>query len=409
MNRDDWRWLPGSLVTVSGRVVDTAPQPVYRQVYVLDNITISGEYAVMATVRYLICVGLVGVIGCAVNAVDSSPPAPHIAGVPAKVKFTSISAGNVFTCGVTEADGSVLCWGRDDEGQVSDVPEGEFVSVSAGFKTACAVMVSDPIDGGVMDGGVMDDDGAAGGRLKCWGRDQDGQVEDAPETDDEGDALAFTQVSVGSVHVCGVRADNGLLECWGGGSRGQVKDTPSKDGDVFVSISVGGSHSCGVRADSGFVTCWGSKNPQPATDGNNNQGQVTDTPERVEFLAVSAGSTHSCAIVAADNTAYCWGSDVSGQSTGVPEMPDTLPVAYYKYSSVSAGLQHTCAVRAGNGKIHCWGRDTHGQVSDVPSGEFMSVTAGFQHTCGLRPDGIAECWGWGVDEPVAAAAVPDAG
>ena len=53
------------------------------------------------------------------------------------------------TCGV-RTDGSVACWGLDSFGEATP-PEGEFVSVSAGWRHTCGVRT----------------DGAAA----CWGED----------------------------------------------------------------------------------------------------------------------------------------------------------------------------------------------------------------------------------------------
>jgi alpha-tubulin suppressor-like RCC1 family protein len=55
----------------------------------------------------------------------------------------------------------VVCWGRDDDGQVSGVPSGEtFVSVSAGVWFTCGVRTN--------------------GQVVCWGSDDYGQVSGAP-------------------------------------------------------------------------------------------------------------------------------------------------------------------------------------------------------------------------------------
>ena len=70
------------------------------------------------------------------------PPAPD-------VKYTAISSGANHVCAIA-GDGSIMCWGDDSEGQVSDRPtSGRFTHISSGDSHTCGL--SD-------DGGVI-----------CWG------------------------------------------------------------------------------------------------------------------------------------------------------------------------------------------------------------------------------------------------
>ena len=70
------------------------------------------------------------------------PPEPD-------VKYISISSGANHVCAIA-ADGSIMCWGEDDFGQVSDRPaSGGFIKISSGDNHTC---------------GLRDD-----GAVKCWG------------------------------------------------------------------------------------------------------------------------------------------------------------------------------------------------------------------------------------------------
>ena len=51
--------------------------------------------------------------------------------------FSSVSAGQEHTCGL-KTDGSVACWGDNEDGQTTP-PEGRHISVSAGFSQTCGV------------------------------------------------------------------------------------------------------------------------------------------------------------------------------------------------------------------------------------------------------------------------------
>jgi hypothetical protein len=87
--------------------------------------------------------------------------------------------------------------------------------------------------------------------------------------------------------------------------------------DTFTQISVGFMHACGVRADSSAV-CWAT-NTYP-----NAYGELT--PPSGSFTQVTAGGNHSCG-VRTDNTVACWGENLSGQAPQtIPTItPDILP------------------------------------------------------------------------------------
>ena len=60
---------------------------------------------------------------------------------PSEGQFMMVSAGNTHTCGLN-ADGSIICWGRDDNGELN-APEGTFASVNAGWHIACVLREDD--------------------------------------------------------------------------------------------------------------------------------------------------------------------------------------------------------------------------------------------------------------------------
>ena len=119
------------------------------------------------------------------------------------------------------------------------------------------------------------------GSVECWGRDDWDQTTDAPSG-------AFSQVSAGTYHSCGVQRGGGVV-CWGGSNYGRT-DAPSGN---FSQVSAGIWHSCGVETD-GDVSCWGSN-----LDGRR------DAPSGA-FSQVSAGWAHSCG-VRTDGSLECWG------------------------------------------------------------------------------------------------------
>ena len=223
--------------------------------------------------------------------------------------------------GALQADGNLVCWGGQPDGNQSFdqavVPEGRFSQVSVSAEKlgehSCAVRW--------------------GGTLVCWGS------EDAPTP-----AGRFSQVSAGEGHGCALRWDGGLV-CWGNNEHGQAEPPAGR----FSQVSAGGEeyyypsprmndyrgHSCAVRADGGLV-CW----------GYNGDRRAEAPPGR--FSQVSAGVDHSCALRVGGGV-VCWGSNEQGQT----EAPTG------RFSQVSAGYQRSCALRSDGGVI-CWGWDWSG-------------------------------------------------
>ena len=77
---------------------------------------------------------------------EPTPPTPS---PTPSVRYTEISSGANHVCAIA-ADGSIMCWGDDSEGQVSDRPtSGRFTEISSGDNHTC---------------GLRDD-----GAVICWG------------------------------------------------------------------------------------------------------------------------------------------------------------------------------------------------------------------------------------------------
>jgi len=254
----------------------------------------------------------------------------------------SIDSGSYDNCAIS--NGAITCWGRDNQGQVSNAPtQTDFVSVSGNFYHYCGRHSS--------------------GAITCWGYDNYGQVSSTPTDTD------FIAISTGYQHTCGLRS-TGAITCWGNNGYGQAAPPTHTD---FIAISSGGYQSCGLRS-SGAIECW----------GRDNYAQVSNTPTNTDFVAISSGVDHNCGLKL-NGAIMCWGYNYSSQVSNTPTNTD--------FVAISSGVDHNCGLHS-SGAITCWGHNLNGQVSNTPTtADFVAVSGGNEHTCGLRVTGEITCWG----------------
>ncbi len=286
---------------------------------------------------------------------------------------------------------------------------------------------------------ILDD-----GDLKCWGRDNHGQLGDggsntntnAPSSTaiDLGSGRTAIAVSAGDYHTCAI-LDNGDAKCWGKDSHGQLGDggsntdttAPSSTaidlgtGRTAVAVSAGSRHTCAIL-DNGDAKCWGQDSYGQLGDGGSNTDTNAPSSTAIDLgtgrtaVAVSAGWSDTCAIL--DNgDLKCWGRDNFGQlgdggSNTDTDAPSSTAIdlgSGRTAIAVSAGDYHTCAI-LDNGDAKCWGKDSHGQLGDggsntdtnAPSSTAIdlgtgrtavAVSAGWYHNCAILDNGDAKCWG----------------
>lgn len=370
------------------------------------------------------------------------------------IGYTSISAGVDHTC-ARGSDGILYCWGNNAFGQLgnnqtvqnnvptpvqADISGTPFSadSVSAGASFTCSTKIT----------------GTAGGY--CWGSNSVGQLGinslapaflKIPTLITNPSTLAFTKISAGQNHVCGVvdPGNGGLAYCWGQQTGGKLGNgvvgagtqliplqvpivSPSFPTLAFVKdIDTAANHTCAVDAI-GNAYCWGTdvngalgNNTGGASSVGNPSYIVTLPLGLVGFEKISAGlSDHSCSI-GLDSKPYCWGTNTNGQvgnntviaqQSAVSVTLNTLPASVATFLSVSAGNLFSCGVGidtapAATNKAYCWGLQTNGrlgngqtaaanqqvpiQVSDITN--VAQVSAGSAHACAILSTGKAYCWG----------------
>ena len=164
---------------------------------------------------------------------------------PPAGRFSAVVGGWRHSCGL-RSDGTIACWGRNEEWRITscetDLPAGELPLCDTewartGQADPPAGQFSAVAAGGEHSCGLRTD-----GTIACWGRNEDGQA-DPPAGRFRSVAAGGTVLTGGGGHSCGLRTD-GTIACWGYGGDGQTDAPPG----VFTAVSAGGDFSCGVRA-----------------------------------------------------------------------------------------------------------------------------------------------------------------
>ncbi len=278
----------------------------------------------------------------------------------------TIAAGDNHTC-ITRTDGSVMCWGANDTGQLG-VPKAT-VSSPTPTITAEALLGGDGLAATAIDASSHTCALREDGNAVCWGENAGGasvpglpSVAAAPPTLITL-ATNWLQLALGSGYTCIGRQADVLATCFGVNNRGQLTgaETPGPI-DIpaefnFAEIDGATAHVCG-RTATGEMYCW----------GENADGQLGVNPATVPFSAtvrqmlvppvgdIAIGSRHSCARVG--ETVQCWGDNNTGQLGDGTETDSLTPVnAMLPASPITEVTAHgaiTCA-KLGTGDVYCWG------------------------------------------------------
>ena len=212
---------------------------------------------------------------------------------------TQVAAGFAHTCVLLDT-GKVRCWGEgsggrlgygntrtigDDESPASagDVDVGgTVVQLQAGLLHTCALLDT--------------------GKVRCWGQPNEGRLgygnleaigdDETPASAGDVDVGGpVTQIAVGDYATCALLL-GGKLRCWGSGQLGELghanteaigdDETPATAGDVDVGglathVDVGFLHACAIF-DTGKVRCWGRGATGALGYGNTHDIGDNETP-----------------------------------------------------------------------------------------------------------------------------------
>jgi alpha-tubulin suppressor-like RCC1 family protein len=350
------------------------------------------------------CWGLntIGQLGLGNTETIGDDELPSVAAdVPLPRPASQLSVGDQHTCAVL-ADNAVRCWGMNMDGRLgyantNNIGDDEFPT--------------DPVDvGGMVDqveAGAFHSCARLGNSVRCWGLGSLGRLgygnvitigdNEIPALAGEVDVGGPTVLlSAGGAHTCAI-ALVGSIRCWGRNEQGQLgygntnnigdNEVPASAGNVanipmglplnakVEQLSHGVTHTCALF-ESGDVLCWGSALFGEIGTGSTNflgDDELPASASPIDLpgpaIAVSAGGAHSCALLE-NGEVHCWGANTFGElgygntsAVGDDESPSEAgPVQIGAPAiQIEAGFFHTCAVTNTN-EVRCWGNNDGGQL-----------------------------------------------
>lgn len=354
-----------------------------------------------------------------------------------------IASGSHFTL-IVKADGTVVGWGRDPDGQAArpvsanrvvatpitiDLP-GKVLQVAMGDTTQYALLE----DGTVVAWGTNDEGQLGNGPMGATG--ELGRYPKPSNTPVRVTGLKdIIQIEAGAKHAVALRKD-GTVWAWGTRNDGAIGDGQPKTPRPVMAIGptqVPGlqgitqiaatrHHNLALRAD-GKVMAWGHNRDGQLGNGTRDNGWVpaeVSGLERVVAIAAGvasfAGNSFSGA-VRDDGTVWTWGSGVSGVMGNGTENPspddpggrNLLPLPVKGLANVKAlslGFGHAAAL-LGDGTLRMWGHNGYGQIGGA-SGEYFprpvpvkgitgvsAIYLGSMRSLAVRTDGSLWIWGYG--------------
>jgi len=362
-----------------------------------------------------------------------------------------VAAGSAHTCAI-RASGAVVCWGKNDHGQLGVAPTA--VSSSS---TALIVAGLDPaahIAAGANHTCIV----TKTNRAFCWGDDTEGEsgltplgaastgVHEVLGSDDAGIDGGLVAIAAGGRATCALTPEvsaseapgGGYLYCWGTNDSNQlgVAQTPFKSSvpvQVFLGgpnfpalgrqLAIGLNFGCAslyvpFGASLGIAAgCWGA-NDRSQLGVDAGASQVAAAIPRYQGGAIAnvdlvgTGAKHAC-VRAASTILLCWGDDTSGQigaldggATFTRDAVELVGPNASNVTAIAAGGNETCVIESQI--VKCFGANDFGQqgagapdktphpalTTPTLDPRATALSVGDAHVCAvLGKPGTVMCWG----------------
>lgn len=245
--------------------------------------------------------------------------------------------------------------------------------------------------------------------------------------------MAWTDVSAGIAHTCGVAGGN--LYCWGSDDDGALGNgslgtslVPQEIGvgTTWATVSAAWGHTCAIDSNS-ERWCWGNNDRDALGAGSGTMARETSpvmtSNGPAGWLRLVGGGNFGCGISSgAELQLWCWG-DNDQRELGVGATPATSdtplrvlgPSADWQQLATDSLYGAVCGIRAPNGSggdLWCWGYNSAGQLGSgnvttpLPPMEvgtardWLRIDLGLDFACGISATLELRCWGYNDSKQV---------
>lgn len=279
-----------------------------------------------------------GQLGNGTRAADSTGSGGEVTRVPTAVagglRFARLDAGEDLSCGVTQSDHTVFCWGYAQSGQAGDSAATTYCSGKRPYSTStCSVAMparvhAEGLPGDhIQPGDIRFADVSAGMRLACaidvdgiaycWGSNYRCALgrcrsADSPRAHRIAMPGRVVEIGAGYWHACARTAD-GRIFCWGNNIAGQLGS--------LVSANAGPDGLPPNYRDTADAAATRDAYRDPYRDPCFLGGRCSPAPVEVSpgrrWAALAVGTDHACALAMDDGGIYCWGGSDSTVLGGI--------------------------------------------------------------------------------------------